>query len=436
MPMNENLEEFVNIFYGNDTEKTAKLIEEYLEIYEIPKIVEEFQIDPHFFLHCKNTENCIVVVLYNQNREILLTLSQTMLNETETVGWRLLGGSVHCGKELIEESVLRVVKREFDVEISEIEPIAFIENHFCWDSNVAIHKGLAFMAQVIDSKDVILSTNLALEKHDIDEYLNRPTSVNRQRNFFDEARIPQKMAFSNKKIANVAFAKLKNKIFEASIGEVHASERPIWKKLIHKYLFKPVTNRASRRIKQKIMSYISSHKTIIDISAGNDYFILDIAKKFPHDQCIANDISFNQMLDLRRETLKRGLQIKFTNHNSVDLPFKMRFDLVLFKNTLHHIGSKEECLAIMKQLKDISKRIIIVDVDNPKKSRWNVRFANWYFEVFYGDGDDHIHKFHNMDSFQKLIRLAFTDDEADKVFDSVETIKGDYMIAVIDIKTD
>ncbi len=430
MPKNEQqgLSSFLESFYGSHTQKNSYLIQKYKEIYDLPTLTKSYTVNPHIFLHCTNIENCVVVVLYNQYKEFFIVYSPTMLTEFEPVGWRLLGGSIHDGKESPEEAVTRTVRREVSCDVAELEPIAYLENHYYWNGNTAVHKGLAFIARSIEiqTTDEDASGHVGL---DIKEVV-RPK--NEQKKFVEKEKIPEPMAFLNKEIMEIAIEKLKSKVFEASEEEINApKKRNRALNAFHNHIFKPITHKyASRRVRQKLKSYIENAKTIIDVSTGDDSFILDLASEDAHDICVANDIAFAQMSSLRALAKSKDLNILFTSHNLTSLPFALKFDAVLFKNTLHHICNKDECIVILENLKQISKRLIIVDIENPKKSSRKARLFNYYYEEIYGDGADDQHRFHSKDSFRTLINLAFSG--AKITHDKCDTIKGVYMIAVID----
>ncbi len=429
----ENLAGFLENFYGAPAKQNEHLALKYKELYGLPTLSKEYVVNPHIFQHCTNTVNCIVIVLYNQKKEFLIIYSPTMLTELEPVGWRLLGGSLHDGKEIIEECVNRIVLREMQVEIAEVEPIAYIENKFIWDQNVIYHKGLAFIARALDPEPVDHNgrkTNV--EGSGRIDPLDRPLG-GKDYKWLGESDIPKKMAFLNREILDLAIENLKTKVFEASVGEIHAHKKGAIKHFLHKYLVKPVTYQySSKPLRKKISSYIGDAKTILDVSTGDDELILQLAEESAHELIVANDISFGQMRPLIGKKKNKDLNVIFTNHDLTKLPFAEPFDVVLFKNTLHHICYPEECSAVFASLKRLSKRLIIVDIENPKKSFLSARVFNKYYENWLGDGDDHIHKFHSKDSFDKLIKLAFS--EAEKIeFSYQRTIKGNYMIAVVDV---
>ena len=425
----ENLAGFLDNFYGEPAKQNEHLALKYKSLYGLPTLSKEYVVNPHIFQHCKTTVNCIVIVLYNQKKEFLIIYSPTMLSELEPVGWRLLGGSLHDGKEIIEEAVNRIVLREINVEVAEIEPIAYIENRFIWDSEEIYHRGLAFVARALDPSETEYGTSNHSKKVDP---VDRPLG-GKEYKWLEESHLPEKMAFLNKEILELGIEKLKSKVFEAAVGEIQAHKKGRFKNGIHKFLVKPMMHRfASKPLRKMIGSYLGDAKTILDVSAGDDGFILEVAAASAHELTVANDISFGQMRPLIEEKKRKDLNVIFTNHDLTSLPFANPFDVVVFKNTLHHICYKEECLAVFGSLKRLSKRLIIVDIENPKKSTFSARFWNRYYEDWLGDGDDHAHKFHGKDSFAKLINLAFSDAEK-IVFANQRTMKGNYMLAVIDI---
>lgn len=238
------------------------------------------------------------------------------------------------------------------------------------------------------------------------------------------------MVFLNREVFLLAAKTLRQKYFEPPFEEVISALRPWPFRAFHRVIFKPLTYfLASKPLKKKITSFIREPKSVLDAAAGDDDFILEIAKHLGPDISVANDISWRQMAPLRRNAKARAMNIIFTNHNVAELPFVFQFDVVLSKNTLHHARSKDELLAILGRLRSVSKRLIIVDIENPKLAYLS-RFFNLYYSHVYGDGDE-CHYFFTGHQFRKLMRLAFPNPNK-TTFDKIHTIKGTYMIAVVD----
>lgn len=114
--------------------------------------------------------------------------------------------------------------------------------------------------------------------------------------------------------------------------------------------------------------------------------------------------------------------IIFTNHNVLSLPFKIKFDLVIFKNTLHHVGKAYQ-KEVIENLKKISKQLIIVDIDDPKNKSFKSRIWNKYYVYMLGDQGE---SFLTHDQFKDCIG-----ESTNQKFGSIKTIKGEYLYSSI-----
>lgn len=404
----QELDDFLDNYFATPEQRTAKLIAEYGSLYSLPFLSKEFKVDPNFFYFTTKSTNFIVITVYNDEKEILIIHSPNKFAPYELVDWRLPGGSIHDRiRESIEEAVNRIVSKLTDLEIAELEPIAIVKNKFCWDSGSKDYLGLAFIAR---AEGVV--------------------KMPKDQAWMFTANPPEKMDFLNREVFLLASEKIRQKYFEPPLAEIHTAHRFLLLRLFHKLIFKPLTYwLASYPLRKKVMALISHPDSVLDISAGDDELILEIARGFSPGICVANDISWKQMASLRADARFRALKIQFTNHNIVELPFTQSFDIVIYKNTLHHIRSKEELLAVFNRLRSISKRLIIVDVEDPKAG-WLSYLFHLYYVHIYGDGED-LHHFFTRDTFVKLIRLAFVDAHEVR-FEKIHTIKGNYLIATID----
>jgi ubiquinone/menaquinone biosynthesis C-methylase UbiE/ADP-ribose pyrophosphatase YjhB (NUDIX family) len=429
-------DELLDSVYGTSIQRNTYLINRYREIYGLPFFSKDYEADPAFFAHATRSVNFVLVALFNREKKFLIVYSSTILSANKPVGWRLLGGPIYDDRESIEESVNRIVRKETGLEVAELQPVAALENRFHCSGTTIIHRGLAFLVKPIGDF-VSLDTRYNSDNSPDDDlkYLSN-LLVARRHKFVSEAEVEDEMAFLNKQALLTAINVLKHKFFEAPMGEVEAAKRNPATKAFHRLVFKPITRKSSRTLRNGIISHVPEVKSILDVSAGDDELILDLASKYAPQVCVANDISWRQMTEIRAKAKAKGLSILFTNHNLTDLPFDYVFDVVLFKNTLHHLHNKEELRAILRTLKRLSRRLLIVDIENPKKGTWSARLLNQYYERFYGDADEHEHHFFTMDKFKTLIGFAFDDvNESEKQiqFHSIETFKGKYMIAVIDV---
>jgi len=406
----ENLElhQLLDNFFASTHQRTANLIQKYSYLYSLPLLTKSFEVDPHFFFHRANSVNFVTVALYNNQKEILIVNSRSQLGPEEIVGWRLPGGPILDQKgETIEEAVNNIVRKHTGLEITELEPIAVVKNNFTWGDSPMEHLGLAFIARVVGKVKV---------------------SGNQEWKFTIAP--PEKMAFQNREVFFLATDKIQQKYFEPPLEEIKSSRRIFILKLFHKFIFKPISYWSSSiPLKKRIKSFIKNPHSVLDVSVGDDNLILEIAMEFDPELCVGNDIAWRQMSAIRKVSKSRYLNVIFTNHNITEMPFSIKFDTVIYKNTLHHVQNKEELIAILGKLKNLGKRVIIVDIENPKRELISKIF-HLYYTYVYGDGKEE-HHFFTRDTFEKLIQLAFPNTVNTQI-EYLRTVRGYYMFAVID----
>lgn len=202
--------------------------------------------------------------------------------------------------------------------------------------------------------------------------------------------------------------------------EVESGEDFFVPHLINKHVVQRlIGHRSSDAIRDQIDALIDAPGTILDAACGDDEYVLELAERDETGLCIANDISWRTTALLRDDTDSDS--IRFTNHNVLDLPFERRFDLVLFKNTLHHIpeGEQEDVLA---QLADHAEdRFIVVDIEDPHRTSLRAKAWNTYYRWFLGDQGG---SFLTLPEFRELMGSAAPDFDLE--FGRINTVKGTY----------
>lgn len=101
-------------------------------------------------------------------------------------------------------------------------------------------------------------------------------------------------------------------------------------------------------------------------------------------------------------------------------------NLVIFKNTLHHI-KKEYHEKVLTNLKKIAKQLIIVDVDDPQNSTFRSKLWNNYYVYLLGDQGD---SFLTFNEFKKILNSEKFACYKLKT-GVISTIKGNYFYASI-----
>ena len=372
-----------------------KAIQAYKKVYKLPELEHEEQVSEDFFMLYNRKHFFTVITVYNLKNECFL-----IRDFNKCIGWELPGGYI-MDNESIESSVNRIINCETGLEIDELCPVAIVKNIFkCGDKTVT-HQGVAFMA--------------------MSRGKNKSYPQNFQTCFTND--IPKEIAYQNDKILRLTKEKLDRKKCNPPFEEIESVKSKNFSLLyfLHKYLVKPIGSLSSKKIRNKIFNLIEEKpNTILDASCGDSSVINDLCKKYNPEICIGNDISWKTITMMKGKNPK----VIFTNHNVLNLPYGMKFDLVVFKNTLHHI-EKDQQLKLLKDLKNIAKQLIIVDIDDPQNSSLLSKLWNDYYVYLLDDKGD---SFLSFKEFKSIVEA-----EEYKKLDTglIDTIKGKYFYANI-----
>jgi len=155
-------------------------------------------------------------------------------------------------------------------------------------------------------------------------------------------------------------------------------EKYYYRHLIHKKIISRIFQQlSSKKLRNAIHHIINklgfkpenSYK-IIDVSCGYDDLLIELAIRFKKSKVIGNDLCWKQLLSLPRK--RRLNNITLTTHNILSSEFcqKENYDLIICKNTLHHIPRISQ-LYLLKKLLRAGKIVIIVEIENPLKCSFN-----------------------------------------------------------------
>lgn len=376
----------------------AKNIELYKKLYKLPTITYKEKVCDGLINLYKKTHFFVVIAIYNQKNELFL-----IRDFNKNIGWELPGGYIK-NEENIIDSVQRIIIRETGLEVNEIEPIAVVKNIFvCMDRTIE-NVGIAFLART---------------KGRIREY---PENI---KGCF-VSYFSCKLAYQNNKIVRLAQIKIKRKKSVPPQGEIDSIKSPLYRLsyFIHRLFIKPIGNFSSKKIESEIIKLIDKKpKTILDVSCGDSQIINKLGFIFSPEICVGNDISWKTISTIKN----KNFQTVFTNHNILELPFCEKFDLVIFKNTLHHI-QKQKQKSVLRCLGKISKQLLVIDVDNPNRSSFISRMWNNYYIHFLKDQGKY---FLTTSEFENVLDSLFGKQKIN--IKKITTIKGDYYIASIKI---
>lgn len=376
---------------------TESIVAKYKKVYELPVLEYEEKVSGGFFDLCKRKHYFVIVAIYNLENEILL-----IRDFNKAIGWELPGGYIN-DDENIEESINRITLNETGLEIDELSPVAIIKNIFkCGDKKI-IHSGIAFMA---------------LSRGSVKTY-----PKNFQTHF--TSGIPEKTAYQNDRILSIVRKQLSGKAHQPPFEEIDSVKNKNFSPpyLFHRYVIKHIGNFSSRKIKRVIFNLIEGEpKSILDASCGESSIINELYEKYKPDICIGNDISWKAITLIKN----KNSSIFFTNHNVLNLPYKIKFDLVIFKNTLHHVDKKYQ-KEVLGNLKKIAKQLIAVDINDPQHTSFRAKLWNSYYVYLLGDQGDN---FLNFNEFRKLLdSKMFSNCRIETGL--ISTIKGNYFYASI-----
>ena len=148
--------------------------------------------------------------------------------------------------------------------------------------------------------------------------------------------IPKHIIASDQPIIEYACRYINKIKLNPPLDEIDESSNLGWKYLFHSKIVRPFQRVfTSRKLKKFIKSEIVGD-SVLDASCGDDSMIVDYANRNPKILCVANDICWYSIQKLINRVEKNN--VIFTNHDVTSLPYKTKFDTVIFKNTLHHFN--------------------------------------------------------------------------------------------------
>lgn len=376
------------------------LFEIYQSIYNLPLISKSQIISDVFYNYCLKGKYFVVIALYNSKRDFFIQKDFLKHNNE----WELVGGWVRKG-ENFDQALNRIVNKETGNKLVEAIPVSAVNNtYYTKDKKKVIHVGFAYLGRVLHDS---ISTQNGIFTSNIDKLLSK----------------------SDLEILKLCKKILKNKIIEPPLDEVENHESSFLNK-INKHIIKPlVYNLSSRILFNEINNYIVSisnkkNRLVLDVACGDDKSILKIANN--SKLFVANDISRETMISLIKSPFNKN--IIFTNQNLLEIKYKIKFDVVLCKNVIHHMRTAGEIGILLSTLKNCGKRVIIMDIEDPSKS-FIAKAWNFYYRYAL---NDHGGLFISYNQFKEILNISFA--KASNVETrKIKTIKGTYMLGVIDL---
>ncbi len=381
----------------------------YRRIYNLKNIHYSGQVPRDLFKNIQKKNFFVLLVIYDKNRNIFLERSIQ-----NGLGWSLPGGAINKSEDIhscVRRMANEICSNNQEIVVGEIEPIAFLTNEFIYKEKRHTHHGLAFVARMRNETEVEKSSLLG--------------------NFvrLDQADILDIDKYSNGEVVKLAMENIE-KLEENRIeAEINVNEKCKGRYLIHNLFVKKFILTARFKKRKEFLALLK-HKLVnckrfIDVSCGDSNLVYEVTEK-DYEYIVGNDISWSQVNLLSQQKSR----IIFTNHNSVYLPFvNDSFDVAYCGNTLHHMNTREELLALFNSLLRVARKIVIVEIEDPSRSDFFPRFLNkfWYKGFLKDVGGAYLSE----NEFQGIINKCFV-DKCEIIFSKFKNIQGTYLIAEID----
>lgn len=403
---NQNSHEFHfdKIFKEKD-ECLEYVYKTYNKIYDLKNIYYEGKVSRELYNYVLKRKFFILLVIYDEDRRVYLER-----NIQDDLFWSLPGGSIKKNEE-IHAAIRRISEKipsgQEKISIGEIEPIAFITNNFKYNDEEFSHYGFAFVARLRNKNKINIDDSTGCLVYPTKEEINK---INR---------------FANREVLKLAIERIKTFDTPAPEEEVSVNEKYNFRYMIHNQFVKKfiLTDELKRKVEfiKLLKSYVGSAESLVDVSCGDSSLIQKIAP----NNCkyiVANDISWSQI-----ELIGSSQNVIYTNHNAEYFPFKENsFDIAYCGNTLHHMESKKGLLNLFSSMEKVAKKIIIVEIENPKESSTFSYILNKYWYGYYLK--DVGGSYFNKNDFQSIISDFFIEN-FDIEFSEFKNIQGNYLIA-------
>lgn len=364
-------------------------LNQYRVVFNLPTLTSEHKATGSFFLrYCNSSPVFIVLVVINKKNEFLVVPASNLSTD-----WQLLGRHVNEGESV--QNVIDDLLHRNGLNKCLLHPLAVSKQKYIWEDKTIVHEGLVLLVRSIS--DV---TNIGgIFTSDVPD-----------------------LPYQNNRFIALARENIKQTVNEIPYHEVTSFNKANFRYFIHKHLVKPIMRGSSNKILHKTLDLVKSlsPSTILDISCGEDSTLKYLSKSLNLELCVANDISLCSLSPLFANMVS-------SNQSILDAKFGLYFDLVLCKNTLHHIPAEAQQDVIDKLL-TLGEHVLVIDILNPRMCDWKSKMWNCYYRLFL---EDQGHDFLDLNSFGKLI------DRYNIIVENrgvIKTSRGKYMYALIKLR--
>lgn len=377
------------------TQKPLAEMEMYQQLFGLQTISRQEKVEPQQYRSLPADVAFLILALYDEHDAIFY-----VRDYSSNRGWELPGGRCQPHESLVE-SVTRIAKRDAGCELAEVRAVCLCENVFTCEGNQKVHSGIVFAARCFSAP------------------AERP-----ERSGKFMSAIPEALPFANRDIVTFVQRSLAHRQYDTPLEEVKANQTHRLAHAFHTHFVSPiVASLSSHRLRRAVQKHVPTNAMwVLDAACGYDDLLFDLTSE--KRICVGNDISWSMVQLLAQHSAENVI---FTNYNFVDARFAKRFDVALVKNTLHHMRSMAELTDALRNLANQTKRLIIMDIDDPTRSTWWSRAWHAYYVHFLGDRGG---LFLQANQFEIIAKTLFP--TAEVTMEKVATVKGIYYLATID----
>jgi len=345
-------------------------------------------------------EQCVKLIVYCKKKGILLYKKL----EKWVLFTNFLNNEIHI------KTVIRSISKRIRTPILTVSQICRFELKSRIDS---IIKGTICLLKTYDNRNINLDSNCIWVKN--------------------IKNIPENISSLDKELLIYSLKNVENIIESKPNGDYCFLRHKFHKKFISKILYQL----SSKKIRCKIFNVLKSWNLspngqyeIIDVSCGYDDLFIDLWRYFKNSNITGNDLIWQPLIKIPKGGYCSNITLTNQDILSPNFCQNLNYDLIILKNTLHHIP-KSEHKSLLQKLFSIGDKIIIVEIENPLECSLISYLWNFYYKHFLHDNCTF---FLTKEEFKNLI-INCIDNSVKVSFDSVRTIKGNYLFAVIERKT-
>lgn len=410
--------------YRDSREYIEDLFEAYRTMYASAPLIEyeEEVEDEHSFEYCIARKHFVLIGPYTSAGKLLVqrAFAGNKLN------WVLIGGSLR--QDAMETFIAGATRHASavirDVELGEVEPVAFVRNTFCFGEAKHVHYGIAFAARIRNADPERLLRATPGSRGHLVPLFSAGTTWSLTHN----AAVVELLQAYFRRLDFSALAE----------HEISENQRYVARYEFHGRFIKPLFRffgglfpYSLRDLDKKVnaLTLEGNPARVLDVACGENDWILKIARVPSVNLAVGNDVSWSQIQLMESQFVSpqfRGTNALaiFTNHDARRFPFADGvFDVALCKNVLHHMDDVRSVRALLSEASRVSRRTVVVEIMDPSfESLWG-RIRHHYYIDFLKDAGNH---FLSRGEFEALTREFRVGDAFE-----VQTIRGVYMFAIL-----